>query len=1491
MCDARWAFAFAILVSFLTLRSATAQPFPDVTPGFPNVPQTAGQPLSGLIAPEQGRTAILAYHNGILFSVPEVPSSQPGADFQVRTWSLSDPTQPQLLTIEGQTPMPINAHGYLKSGDYLVLGSNWPPGSEWSFQATAPLTVERGPYPDLMCAGVRGCLFDPWFVTDTYWSYGEVEGDATLSLRGAQLASWDHLGTTGVIGHPFLVGDLLIFASDQSRTGVATYDVSDPTNPVLLDVLTEGGAGGYWPELWGGDGKLYVVFPYRSGGNGMRVVDATDPTDLRFVADVSLPGAQAMYAQFQDEYAFIGDHKVDMRTFQSVLNFNSATVERPGEPGVYGMDISQFALPIGNLLIGGGVGVNEGMSVWAHQSAPDTRGPSVGFHIPQAGRSGYPVGAPITLLIHETLETPTIVNGLTFIVRPLGGSAIDGKLTFAFDDILTFTPDLPLDADTTYEVVLPAGGIKDAAGNGIDAFSFTFSTGVAVGGNQPPVITSFAPSTWPVAPNASITLAASADDPESAPLEYRFDLGDGSPRTAWTSSTSALASYASVGHYQAVVQVRDPEGAIASRTAVVTVTSAPPAELPTRSSPIACDDATRRVFAVNPDNDTVAALDADGLGVVWERPVCSDPRQVAVSASGELWVTCHDEDAVSVLSPSGDVLLQLATGYGSAPFGVATTPDGAQAFVSLFGSGELARFDTATRAETGRVTLGPRPRALAISSDGAAVYVSRFLSPRDWAEVWEVDAATLTFDVLELRKIGGDLHHDGTAEGRGTPNQLAGLALSPDGGSLWIAATKPNVERGLLIGPDLDQDNTVRNIVLQYDLAAGDVARSIDIDNSDSASAIAFSSLGDYLLVTLQGNNQVLVLDALAIEGAEGLGSLVTRLGASFAPTGVCVDPTTNRTFSKNFMARSVTALETDGLFRHGTIAVSSSEVVTAKRESLAAEVLLGKRVFYDAGDLRMSAEGYMSCATCHLDGGHDGRTWDFTGRGEGLRNTTALAGRQGTAHGNVHWTGNFDEIQDFENDIRGAFGGAGFLSDVDFAATSAPLGPSKIGLSEELDALAAYVTSLGRASLPRSPHREPNGENTPGALNGAAVFSAQGCPRCHAGGTMTDSLVGSGNGHDVGTLRTTSGGRLGGPLGGIDTPTLLGLWDTAPYLHDGSATTLEEVFTTAGGQVIAGETGSVAGGAYIVTQYTEINNDDTVRGRSYARLSSTDSSVAFDGVDGGSGGIGEIELRYSGGVQDVLVLVNGMGTLITLAETFNFPGWRQTNWATARIPGLVFAPGAANTVEIIAKSPYPNVGIDEILISTPDDLAAAAPHRIVNDLTTGERSDLLAYLRELDGRNAGPAIGGGFQPKKIKVSGLDDPPGEQKLKIKTFRVDASGESYDVAADQAEVTLSIGGSTVASFTILGGDPGWRASARRLSWRALLPRSDGLVALKLPAAGNVGSAVLRAANLDLASLTSANRSRIVVTFTMGTAGWQGVTTPCGLSKSGAVLKCR
>ncbi|MEM9593044.1 MAG: Ig-like domain-containing protein [Acidobacteriota bacterium] len=1327
---------FLLLPIFLWAIPASGQS--PVVPGFPNVPQTPGAILSGLNEPNQGRTAIIAYHNGILFTLPELPASQPGSDFQVRTWDLSDPTQPAVTGTLGISPMPINAHGYFKSGDYLVVGPNWPPEAPWSFRADGAGAVERTEFPGLMGAGIRGQLFQPWFVGDTYWSYGEVSGNARIEKNWVELASWDHLALTGVVGHPFLLGDLLIFASDQSRTGVATYDVSDPTNPVLLDVLTEGGPGGYWPELWGGDGKLYIVFPYNTGGNGFRVVDATDPTELQFVTDKLLPGDEAMYAQFQDEYAFIGSHKIDMRTLDSVLYLDGANTVRPNDGGT-GINTSQFALPLGNLLVTGGIGANQGMAIWAHQAAPDTRGPSVGYHVPRAGQTGYSVGAPISVLIHETLETPTLINGVTFIVRPLGGSPISGRMTYAFDDILTFTPDADLQADTTYEVIFPAGGIKDAAGNGMEGYSFTFSTGSTVGGNRPPEVGSLTASAYPAAPGAAVTLTAAATDPDGDSLEYRFDFGDGSPRTPWSSSTTAVHAYGDRGHYQATAQARDPSGSLASRAATVTVLTAPAGPFPTAGGQIACDASARRVWKVDPDNDSLAAIDADALSLEVEVAVCDDPRGVARTGSGDLWVACHDDDTLRVLNASGDPLASIPTGYGSAPVAVVTSPDGATVYAALSGSGQVRRFDAATRQQTGALDLGPRPRALAVSGDGSRLLVTRLLSPAGHGEVWDVDTAAFTLSrTLRIPKFGGEDNRDTTASGRGVANYLTGIAISPDGQTALVTANKPNSERGLVFAEDLDSDNTVRNLLVRLDLGSGTVAGAVDIDNSDSASSVAYSPLGDYVFITLQGDDDVLVLDALLLDQVTGLGSFVSRLGVGAAPQGVCVDPTTRRTFVANFMGRSVTVLETDGLLRLGNRNVTGPEIATSSTEALAPEVLQGKRLFYHSADPRMSAEGYMSCATCHLDGGHDGRTWDFTGRGEGFRNTTSLRGRAGTGQGNVHWTANFDEIQDFENDIRGAFGGRGFLTDSDFAATSAPLGPAKAGLSADLDALAAYVTSLVRSTVPRSPFRQADGSMTAQALSGQAVFQASACGDCHGGADFTDSTSGAATLRDVGTLRTTSGGRLGGPLPGIDTPTLLGVWNTPPYFHDGSAPTLDDVFRVAGGEVLQAEAGATSGGAQVVDNYVDLNNDDTVHGRAYVRMSNTGARLTLSGVDGGVGGVGAVEVRYSTSQSTPLqVVVNGVTYSTDLASMGNDPGWRHTQWGQARVEGVTFTAGATNTVAVVTPSAFPNVSLDNVLITTADEVALAEPHRRALALSTADRDALVAFLRQLDGRDA----------------------------------------------------------------------------------------------------------------------------------------------------------
>src|SRR5690606_12956781 len=137
------------------------------------------------------------------------------------------------------------------------------------------------------------------------------------------------------------------------------------------------------------------------------------------------------------------------------------------------------------------------------------------------------------------------------------------------------------------------------------------------------------------------------------------------------------------------------------------------------------------------------------------------------------------------------------------------------------------------------------------------------------------------------------------------------------------------------------------------------------------------------------------------------------------------------------------------------------------------------------------------SCAACHLDGFEDGQVWDFTDRGEGLRNTTSLLGKRGIGQGRLHWSANFDEVQDFEHDIRGPFGGTGFLPENVWTAGThnQTLGDPKSGQSEELDALSAYVTSLDR--FDPSPHRAEDGSLTEAGWRGLRIFDEAGCPDC----------------------------------------------------------------------------------------------------------------------------------------------------------------------------------------------------------------------------------------------------------------------------------------------------------------------------------------------------------------------------------------------------------
>jgi len=746
----------------------------------------------------------------------------------------------------------------------------------------------------------------------------------------------------------------------------------------------------------------------------------------------------------------------------------------------------------------------------------------------------------------------------------VGGDALAGKYS-GQTGIVNFFPGNTLDPDTTYEVVVAAGGIHDCAANAVEAeFTSVFSTGPEIG-----FLVCTVTESHPVNVNERVTFEVESCASQD-PVVYSWDFGDGTAPTPFSSAPMASHTYTAPGHHSVILLAMS--GRTQSRATVVqTVTLPTTPKRPTHATSIFLDESRDRVWNVNPDNDTVTAIAATTFAKLFERPVGGGPTTLALAPDDTIWVVNQVDATISVIGrDDGGLEETIDLPYGSQPHGIAFDPSGTAAYVTLEATGELARMDPHGRTILNRVNVGGRPRGLAIAHDDNRIFVARFVSPQDHGEVVEVGRES--FEVTRVFDLAADPGPDTESGGRGVPNYLLSLTISPDGQRIWVPSKKDNAGRGsFLSGESLTFQSTVRTIVSQIDLLANEENLSArrDLNNRALASAVAFTGRGDFAFVTTLGSNTVDVLDAYSGQTVTSL----TDLG--LAPRGLALSADDRHLFVHNYLSREVTVHDVTGVAR-GNVFQRLATIATVAAEKLAPEVLLGKRIFYNSADDRMARDNYISCAACHLDGGSDHRVWDFTDRGEGLRNTTELRGRAGMAHGPVHWSANFDEIQDFEHDMRQAFQGHGFLSDEEFLSgtRNTPLGDPKAGTSAELDALAAYVSSLRR--VPASPFRNPDGSRTADALAGAEIFHSEetGCGDCHQGSRFTDSrLVQPFLLHDVGTIRASSGGRLGGELDGIDTPTLRGVWATAPYLHDGSAGTLHDVLTSANPDDLHGKT------------------------------------------------------------------------------------------------------------------------------------------------------------------------------------------------------------------------------------------------------------------------------------------------------------------------------
>ena len=176
-----------------------------------------------------------------------------------------------------------------------------------------------------------------------------------------------------------------------------------------------------------------------------------------------------------------------------------------------------------------------------------------------------------------------------------------------------------------------------------------------------------------------------------------------------------------------------------------------------------------------------------------------------------------------------------------------------------------------------------------------------------------------------------------------------------------------------------------------------------------------------------------------------------------------------------------------------------------------------GHRIFHAA------TNSSFACASCHPEGGDDGRTWNILGFG--LRRTPSLRGGI-TDTAPFHWDGDMRDFNHLATEVFGQRMGGGVLN------------------SSHTRAIERWVSGL--------PLIAPGAPDDPGAVaRGAALFNdpAVGCAGCHSGAKFTNNQT-----VDVGTG------------GAFQVPPLTGLRFRAPYLHHGAAPTLRERFTLQGG-------------------------------------------------------------------------------------------------------------------------------------------------------------------------------------------------------------------------------------------------------------------------------------------------------------------------------------
>lgn len=506
--------------------------------------------------------------------------------------------------------------------------------------------------------------------------------------------------------------------------------------------------------------------------------------------------------------------------------------------------------------------------------------------------------------------------------------------------------------------------------------------------------------------------------------------------------------------------------------------------------------------------------------------VPAEPTGLVLSPDGmKLIVTCAAPKSTVVVIDLISCRLMATIPAGHTATGAAISPDGKRLYVCNRFDNDVSVLDLVTGHEVRRVEVIREPVAAAVTPDGSAVFVANHL-PSGSAGIQPYASVVTAMDTQTHQTTAIPLPHGS--------HSLRGLCVAPDGKHAYVTHLVSSFE---LIPLQVEQGWINSNVVSVIDTQHKKVIKTIGLDEPSLGAGnpwgVACTSDGNWIVVSHAGSHELSVIATAATLGP--LVHVVTAPAVDNIPDDPAQAPGLRRI---RLPGRGPRALAVAGSKIYVAEYFSDTLAVVDPRASLDAPlpaIALGEKpplialrrgelLFNDATICR---QHWQSCASCHPDGRSDGLNWDLLNDGVGNpKNTKSMLLAHPTPPAmseGVRLTA--------EAAVRSG------LTHILYADRP----------EEEAVAIDAYLKSL--RPMP-SPHLV-EGQLSPAAQRGKKLFESEqiGCQACHPAPLYTDLKV-----HSVGTRSPADYADA------FDTPTLVEVWRTAPYLHDGRYATIRDL-------------------------------------------------------------------------------------------------------------------------------------------------------------------------------------------------------------------------------------------------------------------------------------------------------------------------------------------